>query len=130
MELGTAREGNINMEIGTAAADGKGFAEGQVLDPGNTQGVEEEPASNHDRRGTLSTTQDGVVEVVVNNKMRAVRYRKDKVGTVNAARFVDLELGNDDLMGTTVLLLGGKLVADRTPSVVYGPNAREQGASL
>ena len=41
-------------------------------------------------QGTVSTdaAQDAVVEVVVNNKMRAVRYCKDKMGTMSAAHLV------------------------------------------
>ena len=41
-------------------------------------------------QGTVSTdaARDGVVEVVVNNKMPKVRYCKDKMGTVSAAHAV------------------------------------------
>ena len=43
-------------------------------------------------QGTVSTdaAQDGVVKVVVNDKMRAVRYCKDKMGIVSAAHLVEL----------------------------------------
>ena len=81
--------------------------------------------------GTVSThaAEDGVVEVVV-NKMRAMRYCKDTMGTMSAAHLVYIELGLEEPMGTIPVVLGGKLVADGIPCIVYGPNAREQAASL
>ena len=83
-------------------------------------------------QGTVSTdaAKDGVVEVVVNTKMRIVRYCKDKMGTVSAAHLVYIELGLEEPMDTIPLVLGGKLVDDGTPCIVYGPNARKQAASL
>ena len=82
-------------------------------------------------QGTVSTdaAQDGVAEVV-NNKMRTVRYCKDKMGTVSAAQLAYIELGPEKPMDTIFVVLGGKLVVDGTPCIVYGPNAREQAASL
>ena len=62
--------------------------------------------------------------------MRTVGYCKDKMGTVGAAHLVYIELGPEEPMDTIPMLLGGKLVADGTPCSVYGPNAREQAASL
>ena len=83
-------------------------------------------------QATVSTdaAQDGVVEVVVNNKMRTVRYCKDKMGTVSAAHLVYIELGPEEPMDTIPVVLGGKLMADGTPCIVYGLNAREQATSL
>ena len=68
--------------------------------------------------------------MVVNNKMRVVRYCKDKMGTVSVAHVVYIELGYDEPMDTSPVVVGDKLVADGTPCIVYGPNAREQAASL
>ena len=84
------------------------------------------------REGSVSTdaTKDGVVEVVVNNKMRVVRCCKDKIGTVSVAHLVYIELGHDEPLDTIPMVLGGKLVADGTRCIVYGSNAREQAASL
>ena len=81
---------------------------------------------------TVSTdaAQNGVVEVVVNNNMWTLRYCKDKMGTVSAAHLVYIELGPEEPMDTIPMVLGGKLVADGTPCIVYEPNAREQSASL
>ena len=58
-------------------------------------------------QGTVSTdaAQDGVVEVVVNNKMRTVRYCKDKMGTVSAAHLVYSELGPKEPMDTIPVVL-------------------------
>ena len=66
----------------------------------------------------------------MNNKMRTLRYYKDKMGTVSAAHAVYIELAPEEPMDTILVVLGGKLVADGTPCIVYGPNAREQAASL
>ena len=40
------------------------------------------------------------------------------MGTVSAAHLVYIEL-------VVLVVLGGKLVADGTPCIVYGPNTRE-----
>ena len=49
-------------------------------------------------------TEDGVVEVLVNKKMRAVRCCKDKTGTVSAARLVYIGLGHDEPTTTVSML--------------------------
>ena len=79
---------------------------------------------------STDAAQDGVVEVVVNNKMRTLQYCKDKMATVSAAHLVYLELGPQEPMDMIPVVLGGTLVADGTPCIVYGANAREQAASL
>ena len=83
-------------------------------------------------QGTVSTdaAQDGVVKVVVNNKMRTVRCYKDKMETVSAPSLVYIEPGPEELMATIFVVLGGKLVVNGTPFIVNGPKAREQASSL
>ena len=68
--------------------------------------------------------------MVVNNKMWTVRYCKDKMGTVIAAHLVRIELGPEEPMNTIPVAVGGKFVANGTPCIVYGANAREHAASL
>ena len=71
-----------------------------------------------------------MVEVVGKNKIREVRYCKDKIATMCAARPVSIELGPEEPMDTIPVGLSGKLVDDATSCIVYGPNAREQAAFL
>ena len=49
---------------------------------------------------------------------------------MSAAHLVYIELGPEEPMDTIPVLLGSKLVVDGTPCILYGPNAREQAASL
>ena len=96
------------------------------------QGLRKSLLAGMTAQGAVSTdaARDGVVEVVVNNKMQTVRYCKDKMGTMSAAHLMYIELGPEKLMDMIPVVLGGKLVADGTPCIVYGPNAREQATSL
>ena len=97
-----------------------------------TQGLRKSLLADMTAEGTVSTggAQDGVVEVVVNNKIWTVRQSKDKMGTLSVAHLVYIELGPSEPMDTIPVVLGGKLVADGTPCIVYGPNARMQATSL
>ena len=54
------------------------------------QGLSKRVMANMIAQGTVSTVaaHDGVVEVVVNNKMRTTRYCEDKMGTLSAAHLV------------------------------------------
>ena len=54
------------------------------------------------------------------------------MGTLCVAHLVYIELGPEEPMDTIPVVLGGKMVGDGTPCIVYGPNAnaREQAASL
>ena len=52
------------------------------------------------------------------------------MGTVIAAHLEDIELVPEEVMDNILVVLGGKMVGDGTPCIVYGPNARENAASL
>ena len=71
-----------------------------------------------------------LVKVVVNNKIRTVLHCKDNMGTVSVAHLVYIELGPEEPMVMILVVLGGKLVDDGTACIMYGPNRREQAASL
>ena len=96
------------------------------------QGLRKNLLANMSGQGTMSTdaAQDNPnpnhgVEVVVNNKMRAGRYCKDKRGIVSAAHVVYIELEPKEPMDKILVVQRGKLVGDGTPCIVYGRNARK-----
>ena len=145
MELGTTRMGSSTLESGTIRGwavalwrverlqvKAKDLLKANFWTQATHQGLRNSLLADMTAQGTVSTdaAHDGVVEVVVNNKMRTMRYCKDKMGTPSAAHMVYIELGPEEPMDTIPVVLGGKLVADGTPCIVYGPNAKEQVASL
>ena len=78
----------------------------------------------------MDAAHDGVIEAVATNKTRTVRHCKNKIGPVSAGHLIYIQLGPEKAIDTIHVVLGGKLVANEIPCIVYWPNTRAKAASL